>query len=224
MTAQLLIAVPVLDRPKRAYPLVTSVRAATSVEHRIVFLCSPGDEAEILSCKLAGADEVIVVEWAAERGGDYPKKINEAVRASQEPWIFTGADDLDFHPGWAEAALACASAASVRVVGTNDLGNPRVMKGQHSTHNLVARSYIEEHGTIDESGLMMHEGYSHCFCDDELVVTAKRRKEYVFCGGSEVKHLHPHWTHGPRDATYDKGERMFAADRIRFNLRSPLWR
>jgi hypothetical protein len=46
------------------------------------------------------------------------------------------------------------------------------MAGRHSTHSLVTRDYVERFGTIDEAGVVLHEGYPHEFVDDEFVQTA----------------------------------------------------
>jgi hypothetical protein len=220
---EILVAVPVLGRPQMAAQLVESCREGTTVDHRIMFLCSPGDTDEIDACRATEADEVHVVTWQPGPG-DYAKKINYAVRASEEPWILMGADDICFCPGWAENALQCGQRGRAGVIGTQDWGNPRVMAGFHSTHPLVRRSYIEEEGTIDEPGKMLHEGYHHAFCDDELCGTAMWRRKWVFCAESEVPHNHPDWGLSPWDSTYEKGRASINEDRELFMSRKHMWR
>jgi hypothetical protein len=108
------------------------------------------------------------------------------------------------------------------VVGTNDLGNQRVIVGEHATHSLVSRAYIAR-GSIDDPSRLLHEGYSHCFVDDELVATARARGAWVFAHDSFVEHLHPAWGKGPADPTYAAGARSFAHDRRLHRARSVLW-
>jgi len=187
-----------------------------------MFLCSPGDDEQIDACERAGADEVTTVSW--ESGpGDFARKINYAVTVSSEPWILMGADDLCFCPSWAENALECARVTGASVIGTQDWGNSRVIAGQHSTHPLVSRRYIVDQGTIDEKGKMLHEGYGHQFCDDELVATARVRRAWTFCHAAEVPHLHPDWGKAPDDATYQKGRATLYADQALYEARKHLW-
>lgn len=220
MTADVLIAVPVLGRPASAAAVSERARE-TDLPYRLLFLCSPGDRDEIRACRATG-EEVLVVGWGPGRG-DYARKINAACASASEPWVLMAADDLCFCPGWASLAVAAGEREGVSVVGTNDLGNSRVMSGQHATHSLVRLEYVRGRGTIDEPGKMLHEGYTHNFCDDELVATARHRDQWVFCRESEVPHLHPHWGHAPMDATYRKGLSGFDRDRALFRSRQRLW-
>ena len=154
--------------------------------------------------------------------GDYARKINLGVTLTDEPLIFLGADDLKFHNAWFELALRQLK-GHIGVVGTNDMGSRRAQTGQHSTHSLVTRTYIEKFGTIDELGKALHEGYDHNFVDDELVQTAKYRRAWASARDSHVEHLHPHWRKGSQDETYILGRRQYAQDREYFNSRCPLW-
>lgn len=219
--SEILIAVPVLNRPERAREVAVAVEEATTIPYTLLFLCTPGDRAEIASCERTGAS-VEVVSWQSGQG-DYARKINHAVRVSSEPWILMGADDLCFCPDWAENAIACGEQTGAGVVGTQDWGNSRVINGEHSTHPVVRRSYIEQYGTIDQAGLMLHEGYHHNFCDDELVNTAKHRGLWTFCQASEVPHLHPDWGLGRNDDTYRKGRSSFNQDAQLYREREHLW-
>jgi hypothetical protein len=216
-----LVAVPVLNRPKRAQPVAASLtESQQAVPLRLLFVCTKADTAELQAVRATGHD-YITLKW---HPGDYSRKINLAATMLQdnEEWLFTGADDLFFHPGWADHALACAARFKQQVVGTNDLGNPSVKRGHHSTHSLIHRDYIET-GTIDTPGHIYHEGYSHNWCDVEMIETAKARRQFVFCGRARVEHLHPHWHKAEMDATYTKGLAEFKADRRLFNQRRRMW-
>lgn len=221
----ILVAIPVLNRPHRAQPVADSLRRSLT-EHtpaRILFVCSPDDTDELQAVQNTNADH-ITVPWQPGPG-DYARKINHAATLLQphEQWLFTGADDLHFHPGWADHALHCHHRHGSRVIGTQDLGNPAVRRGQHSTHTLVHRTYIDEHGTIDQPGLVYHDGYHHNWCDAELVDTAKARREFLHCPRAVVEHLHPHWRKAEMDSTYQAGLAEFQQDRRLFNRRRRRW-
>lgn len=212
------VLIPVLNRPERVAPLVESLKESVrDVPVTLIFLCTPGDTAEQQAIVDVGLTPA-VVGWDAGPA-DWARKINLGYSMTRDDWIFTGADDLCFCPGWADRALECAAETGAQVIGTNDLGNPRVMKGAHATHNLVSRRYADEHGTIDGRGQVVSEAYDHNFVDDELVETARRRGTWAFCVDSEVPHLHPHWGHGEIDSTYRKGLAGFDRDRRLFMKR-----
>lgn len=214
-----LIVVPVLDRPHRVGPLLESIEAATPEPHRVLFACTAGMDAELAAVRDAGADYFAI----PHQRGDYARKINHAISAeSDEPLIFCAADDLHFHEGWLPAATAKLT-EEVGVVGTNDLGNRRVMKGRHATHSLVTRDYAEQ-GLIDGRPGLLCEMYWHEYVDDELVATAKHRNAWSFAADSIVEHLHPDWGKAPMDDSYaQQKERMRVGFRT-YQRRSRLWR
>lgn len=216
-----LVAIPVLGRPHRIEPLLASLDAATPHPHRVLFVCSPSDTVMIDACGASGRDvHVMDQDW---REGDYARKINTAVELSDEMFIFTGADDLDFHPGWLPAALRRFDDPAIGVVGTNDLGSRRVMAGEHATHFLVRRTYVIEQGTIDEPGKVFHEGYWHEFVDDELVGTARYRGAWAMALDSRVEHLHPDWGKAPVDPMYARAGRRQQSGYRLFARRQHLW-
>jgi len=208
---ELAIIIPVLGRAHQIEPVLASISAATDVPHRIVFVCSPGDTEAKKACSSSGAD-TIVVDWKPDKG-DFAKKVNLAYSRSSEEWFFQAATDLKFHPKWASLALSLAQRRRVGVVGTNDLGNAMVKRGQHSTHTFFSREYIETFGgTYDNSGVVFSEEYDHQFCDTEFIQTALDRKQFAPSLKSIVEHNHPHWGKSPMDPTYDKSMRDFKGD------------
>lgn len=211
-----LIIVPVLRRPHGVAPLIESIEAATPSPHRVVFVCTEDDHAERDAVEAAGADMLVLP--GRRQPGDYARKINFAYRESEEPVLFLAADDLIFHPGWYETASALFS-DTIQVVGTNDLGNQRVMNGGHSTHTLVTRRYCDERGTIDRPGEVLHEGYGHWYVDDEFIQTAQARGAFAPCLESIVEHLHPAWKKGEPDAIYRLGQSKSSADRRIYSQR-----
>jgi glycosyltransferase involved in cell wall biosynthesis len=213
------IIVPVLDRPHRVRPLMTDVAAATTERYRLLFVADDTDDREIDALEQNGADYIVVGPDRAT----YAKKINDGIRVSSEPWIFTGADDLHFHPAWLE--LACAGMDDhVQVSGTKDLLNPTVTAGTASTHSLVKRSYVQEvGGTLDGGpGTLFHEGYQHEYPDVEMVEVATMRGIFRSTE-AVVEHLHPWGKKAPVDPTYLKGYRTRKQDCDLYLSRRHLW-
>lgn len=216
------ILIPVLGRPANTAPLVTSIERATTVAHRLVFLCSPDDHRQIQAARTTGAD-VIVMDDGPGRG-DYARKMNRGYRETAEPLVFLAADDVRFRAGWDEALLA-ACEYDVGVIGTDDLGNAKVRAGQHSTHSLVRRCYVEAMGATGdrEPGLMLHEGYWHNWVDNELVEVAQACGCYMHEHAAVVEHLHPFWRKGEDDGTYERGRSHYPDDRRLYVQRRRLW-
>lgn len=224
--SEIAILVPVLGRPQRAAEVFESALVASAEPHRMIFLCSPGDHDEINACYETDA-QVEVVDWEAGRG-DWARKINYGLTLTDEPYVLLGADDLLFHDGWDIAALRVAE-KGFGVIGTNDLGNATVMRGEHSTHPLCARAYAETWGTVDEPEKLLHEGYQHQWVDTELVQTAKVRGQWAFAADSIVEHLHPLWPDGKgghkgvMDDTYRKALSTPREDHRLYSQRKRLW-
>jgi glycosyltransferase involved in cell wall biosynthesis len=214
------ILIPVLGRPQNAAKVAESLKV-TSTPYQLVFICSPRDTAEIAACRKVA--DVLVVDWNPGKA-DFAKKINTGFRETDSEWVFQGADDVIFHPGWDLHALKVAG-SKYRVIGTDDLHNPSVKRGLHSTHTLFARSYIEERpATVDESDPVFFEGYDHQYVDMEFVEVAKRRNEWAFAKRAVVEHFHPHWGNAERDATYIKAMRSTMRDRRLYMERMGLGR
>lgn len=220
---QLSILAPVFNRPGAAAPLVESAAAATRMDWELVFILSPGDRDEHRAVKAIRHDRVRWIVMRERQGpGDYARKINRGFRNTAADWVFQAGDDLLFHDGWDELAVATGEKLAVGVVGTNDLCNPGVMRGRHSTHSLIRRSYVDECGGSDEPGRVMHEGYVHNYCDNELVEVAMSRQCFAM-SAAIVEHLHPLCGKGERDGTYDLGLAQFRRDRELLELRRPMW-
>jgi len=221
VTPAVVILVPVLQRPWRVEPLVESIEKATPEPHRTLFICTEDDEAEIAAVDAVGAARLVLA--GPRLHGDYARKINHGYSNSDEPWLFLGADDLNPHRDWYSRALEYA-VEGIDVVGTNDICNARVMTGEHSTHSLVRRSYIDRFsGVIDEPRKVLHEGYAHQWTDDEFVQTAMWRGRYAHAFDSIVEHLHPNVGRAEDDDTYRLGRARTNDSRRVFHERRRLW-
>lgn len=211
------ILVPVRSRPANVVPLLASIKAATTIPYRVVFLVHPEDADELYALFKAGATYV----RSPEHG--YAPKINLGVKLSKAEYVFLAADDLSFHPLWDVLAINEFQQTQKPVIGTNDLGNPSVIAGLHATHSLVHRSYFPR-GTIDDSDKLLHEGYAHNWVDTEFVATAKKRDSFTFCAESVVEHLHPFWQKSADDPIYEMGRQGYRQDHRLFQKRRRLWR
>lgn len=155
-----------------------------------------------------------------KRSPSYSGAINTAVEETTHEHLFVASDDLHFHNDWHVPLLEFA--ANFGLVGTNDLHNHDVLSGTHATHYLVTREYAEQ-GTIDNSAPLLHEGYTHNYCDTEAVATAKFRGQFRPCLDSIVEHLHWVWGLANIDDTYNKGSLYMQQDQALFTNRSHLW-
>jgi hypothetical protein len=223
----LLVVLPLLGRPKRVQLVLRSLEDATPEDHDVVLACTQTDHAVVLEAQAAAATRPNVrVQLSPPRYvGDYAKKVNQAYRESDHPFLFLGADDLRFEWGWWVAARRQLDANSrIGVVGTNDLApTDRARRGEHSTHSVVRRSYVQERGLIDGGDAILYEGYTHEYVDDELVGTAKHRQAWCYAADSIVEHLHPHWGKAPTDSIYRKSNQRMVRDRRLIALRRRLW-
>lgn len=223
--ADTVVLVPILRRAHHVRPLIASVRATSRAA--VLFLCTPGDQGVIEEIINVGA-EMMFVDW--QPVGDYARKIGRGYASTTHPYLFTGADDLRFHRGWLTAAKA-AMTPGIGVVGTNDLGNPRVIAGEHSTHSLISRAYIDEQGGTADGGpgTVLCENYLHEYVDDELVGVAKKRGAFATAPNSIVEHLHPNWAKevpapgGEPDQSYAGQQRRMRTDRNLYLRRRQLW-
>lgn len=232
------VLIPVLNRPDNAAKVLDSIlRASTKVRH-ILFLVSFSDidERETLERLIpepaSSGPDIWMHTVPIEPGpGDFARKTNIGLHLTREPYVFAGADDLAFTPGWDIEALKVAADTRAGVIGTNDMGNAMVKRGQHSTHSLIRRSYAEDPGaSADGPGTIYSEAYDHQCVDNELVELAKHRREWAFAGRSIVEHLHPFWPdgHGGKkgvmDSTYEKALAHGRDDIRLFNERRRMWR
>jgi hypothetical protein len=155
-TVETAVLVPVMGRPANAAPFMASLRASTSLA-TVYAICDQGDTETITAWKQAGARRILfrpadrtvkrqLPDGSGERvAGTFAEKVNVAYGQTHEPWLFVTGDDVRFRPGWLDHAQTAAG-DQFHVIGTNDLGNPRVMSGEHSTHLLIRRAYVDQIG------------------------------------------------------------------------------
>jgi hypothetical protein len=209
-TEQVAVIVPTMKRPQNAKRFMDTLRASTGLAN-VYPVIQDDDELTRKAWQLQGIEPLV------SEGPSFSEKVNIAFRATTEPWIFIVGDDVHFHPAWFDHALHLAKQSGCKVIGTQDLGSPRVMAGEHATHLLIARDYVDEQGASwDGPGIVCHEGYRHWFVDDEIVWAAKQRQVWAFAAGSVVEHMHPLWKKGEPDETYKIGQSFSQADHDTF--------
>lgn len=218
----LCVVVPVLGRPANVRPLVESWLRGKQ-PGRLVFVVEQTDIDERVALEqVRGVHGVDIVEVVDAH--TWPEKVCVAAEVVNAEWYLFAADDVTFQPGWWQATQTLRDMPRVGVIGTNDMANPRVMAGDHTTHPMMSRQYIDLCGTIDQPGRPVHDGYRHWYVDDELVWTAKLRGAWAYCPEAVVAHHHPYFDATvPWDETYTRGEQNAEADRKLFCSRAPMF-
>lgn len=160
----------------------------------------------------------------------YAENVNRLVADSNADWVLVVGDDVEFKPGWFEAAQALSDRFDV--IGTNDsepgrVRNPEVAAGRHADHFFVRRSYIDdEGGSLDGPGTLMPTAYRHWFVDKEVIGLAKARGVFTPCLDSVIVHHHPGYDGDEKareaDPTYMAAVDGSEADRKTFLKRAPL--
>ena len=217
-TERTTVIVPVHHRPANAAPFMRSLRASTGLVD--VIAVAQSDDGETIA---AWEAEGVRVQLSEHKS--FAHKVNvafEVVETFVETlWVFLVGDDVHFHARWLDHLQWVASQADAKVIGSNDLGNPAVIAGDHATHMMISSQYIRDVGASwDGPGKITHDGYRHNFVDNEIVEAAKQRGVWSMALGSLVEHLHPAWDDKrPMDETYRLGQISFERDHKLFEAR-----
>jgi glycosyltransferase involved in cell wall biosynthesis len=219
------VLVPAMQRPQNVERLVTSFRATNDGTAYLYYVLDEDDAEQIAAVEAAG------LEWIpAKRGTTFAAKINEGYFKTREDFVFLCGDDVEFTPGWLQAAREVSDRYDV--IGTNDseagrVRNPKVAAGKHADHFFVRRSYIDEQGaTLEGPGILLFEGYTHFFGDVELIQLAKARGVWTPCLASVVIHHHPGFDGREdlrqADKAYMRAVEWSEMDKIAFTRRAGL--
>ena len=206
--SQVAILIPTM-RANRLPDVVRTIEESTD-DYRIVVIAT-GECADVA--------RTLPVTLIEDDGGTWAQRINHGVRETTEQFLFTGADDLAFRPGWFEAALRALDQFpnAVGLVAVNDLHNAA------GVHFLFHRDYVTEFGCIDEPGVLCHEGYRHSYIDDEIRATALSHDRWSIARDSIVEHLHAGAGKAPHDDVYTIGAESMPQGLALFQSRAHLW-
>jgi glycosyltransferase involved in cell wall biosynthesis len=213
------IIVPVAKRDNSELFLTSLADSLTPRQRELVRLYVMGDRSDpdTTIAWLSAVGEIPTVVDAHDylrTMGSFAEKVNRGYEISGEPWLLLVGDDVQFHRGWLDQAMATAAETGAAVVGTNDLGNPAVLAGAHATHMLIRRRYVEKSGaSLDGPGIVCHEGYRHWYVDTEIVELARKRDVWAPCLAAHIEHLHPLFGKGEVDEVYMIGQRAVEADK-----------
>ena len=198
MLAQIAVLIPLM-RPHRIASVVRSIAESTEASDYRIIVIATGE--------CADAARELPVTLLEDNGGTWPQRINAGYKVSTEPMIFAAADDLEFHPGWFEAAMRSMSEMNdCGVVAVNDLMN------RAGVHLIFSRSYIETVGAAmgEPLGTVICESVQHAYSDDFARRTAMHHERWRFCNDSVVEHLHCGLGKAPSDEVYTLGESSMA--------------
>jgi len=177
------VIVPLM-RPQNLDRLMTSIGRDKDVEIVVVH--------DGLSDHVAGYP--ITAVNTGEASTTYSEKINLGYEHATADWILVVGDDVEFTPGWLNAAIEASTTADV--IGTYDseegrVRNPDVAAGRHADHFFIRRSYIDDEGSsLDGPGVVMPDAYRHWFVDREVIELAKARGVFKMCD-ARIIHHHP---------------------------------
>ena len=206
------VIVPVLHRPQNVEPLMVSLLASTGLA-TATFVVEEGDDVQAAEVDRCGGRVLF-------HSGTFAEKVNYAFDKVVSPWLFLAGDDVRFRPGWLDHIQDVGRRYNAAVVGSNDLINPLVLRGEHATHMAIRRDYVSEHGASwDGPGVVCHEGYRHWYVDNEIVTVAKTRQTFQMAMASEVEHMHPMGGKAPNDEIYDLGASQSKQDEAHFKAR-----
>jgi glycosyltransferase involved in cell wall biosynthesis len=192
------ILIPTYKRAYKLKQVADNIHSNTLAKHKIYFIVEPEDRESINAAK--EIKEQVIVNT---KPNTYVSAINYGFQRTHEPYVFCGADDLDFQRGWDSEALNCFD-KKIGIVGVWD-SYAISDTGIHASHFLVSREYIKKHGGVyDEKNTIYSSEYVHLMPDMETIQTAMQRNAFVSCKKSVVEHLH--WIVGKakKDATYDR--------------------
>lgn len=208
------IYIPTFGRSEKLVDYTAHIKSVTPLA-RVVCIVEPDDP------NSHGIGDVTVIN---SRSKNYAGAINSAYLALKSEYFFAGADDLRFYPDWLDIAMSKME-GNIRVVGTNDLHNEEVKRGEHATHYLVDGRYVTEFGgnLLPPHEPLLPEIYNHNYTDREAIGVAKYRGVFAPCLESVVEHLHFTFGLSQMDETYQKTRVRVDHDSQVYESRRSAW-
>lgn len=206
---EIAVIVPVIERPDAAARFMESWENTSSMS-AVYAVAGPGDAATVKAWRAAGARRVL-----RAGGSKFSTKVNAGYRWTIEPWLLLVGDDVEFTPGWEQAALAVAEETGALMISTNDGSGRDEILSQLAVHPMINRTYIDKVGcTVDGPGTIAHEGYTHWYVDQEWSLLARARGQLAYARQALIRHNHPAWGTGEWDHIYEIARQGAEADKL----------
>lgn len=215
------------ERSKEPLPLERKPMESVDV---IVPLVRAANEERLFDSFRATARQGVRILPGGDADKTYAQNVNDCYARSTADFVLVVGDDVEFKPGWFEAAQKLSDRYDV--IGTNDsepgrVRNPDVAAGRHADHFFVRRAYIEKYGaSLDGPGVLAPECYQHWWVDKEVIELAKVRNAFTPCLDSVIIHHHPGYDGNEaaraNDPLYVKAVASADDDRKTFMSRAPL--
>lgn len=206
---EIAVIVPVIRRPEAAARFMRSWRETTTGLSNVYAVSHSGDRETWLAWHQAGVHRVLRAP-----GPKYSTKVNTAYLWTSEPWLLLVGDDVEFTPGWEQAALKATEEPGALVISTNDGTGRGEILSQLAVHPMFSRMYIDTVGaSLDGPGTIAHEGYHHWYVDQEWSMLARARGHLVYAPKVLIRHLHPAFGTGEMDPIYELAQEGAEADR-----------
>ena len=209
MEDRVAILIPTLNRPHNLKPLIENIRDVTPEPHEIYFMTSNKESKRVI-------EENGAICFNDVGDTDLITRTNSLYRLTDEPYIYTGSDDIRFHEGWLSKMMKKMD-EGFHVVVPQDLLNP------NGTQALISRKYIEEQSCcVDVPNVVYYPGYKHDWAETEQFEVAKKRGVFAR-SDAVVEHLH--WSNGKaeKDDDYNTGQSHSADGQELFKSRMHLW-
>jgi len=218
----LTVAIPILNRPEKIKKVYDYFSERTGGLEEIVFLPDESDVASISLLDELGYNYLISPKSNKFGIQTYASKINYAFLNSNLEFFMYSADDVIPQPGWFSVLLnEFRNNKNLGVLVPNDNLTLAVQEGRGAPHAVVRRNYVNKFkgASFPGSGILMHDGYRHAFCDTELMETAKKRNAFLYVPESVVVHDRPPLGDENNDEVYNLGLKTWKEDMMEFETR-----
>jgi len=215
MFKQIAVLIPTYKRASRLQSLIDNF-TKTSKDSELYFVVHPKDTETIKTLDQLSEGYFFNV---LKNSGEYVECINYGVAKTKEPFIFCGADDIEFSNRWDIKLLGSFKDDKVNVTGgIDDWTCSR--SGVHISHPLIRRKYIDEQGAcFNNKGELYYSGYKHYQCDIEMEQVAWARNCFKLNKDVTIGHNHFVNKKADHDETYDRSFTVFKQDQDLFDSR-----
>jgi glycosyltransferase involved in cell wall biosynthesis len=204
---QIAVLIPTYKRPHKLENLITNFNQTTK-QASLYFVITPEDkETKQLLDDLE--QNYFIVE------GEYVRAINTAFNLTDEPFIFCGADDIEFTQDWDKKLLESINGVGV----TGGIDDWQISKsGVHTSHPLIRRSYIlEQGGALGYPGLVYNPNNEHYQVDIELEQLSWSRGQIRINKDCIIHHNHYVNHKAKNDSTYSRSRKTLDKDTENYN-------